>query len=196
MGNNIQELAEKLLHEGVEKGNAEAARIIAAAKEKAAGIVKAANEEAQNIVAEAKKKADELDSNTKAELKMFNAQSINALKSEIANVVGDKIVKQTVNDVTGDKSFLHEFILRLAEKWAGGEDLVISTADAAALKTLFANKAKALLDKKVKIDQVNGKPTAFVIGPADGSYKVNFGDEEFENYFKSFLRPQLIDMLF
>ena len=44
----------------------------------------------------------------------------------------------------GLNNFLHEFILRLAEKWAGGEDLVISTADAAALKSLFATKAKAL----------------------------------------------------
>lgn len=196
MGNNIQELAEKLLHEGVEKGNAEAEKIIAAAKEKAAGIVKAANEEAENIVTDAKKKAAELDSNTKSELKMFNAQSINALKSEIANVVGDKIVKQTVSDIVSDKNFLNEFILRLAEKWAGGEDLVISTSDAASLKSLFAAKAKSLLDKKVKIEQVNGNPTSFTIGPADGSYKVNFGEAEFENYFKSFLRPQLIDMLF
>lgn len=196
MGNNIQELAEKLLHEGVERGNAEADKIIAAAKEKAANIVKAANQEAESIVEEAKKKANALDSNTKAELKMFNAQSVNALKSEIANVVGDKIVKQTVSDVVGNKDFLHEFVLRLAEKWAGGEDLVISSADAAGLKALFAAKAKALLDKKVKIEQVNGNPTSFTIAPANGAYKVNFGEEEFENYFKSFLRPQLIDMLF
>ena len=161
MGNNIQELAEKLLHEGVERGNAEAEKIISAAKEKAAGIVKAANEEAQNIVAEAKKKADELDSNTKAELKMFNAQSINALKSEIANVVGNKIVKQTVSEVTGDKNFLHEFILRLAEKWAGGEDLVISTADAAALKSLFATKAKALLEGRYNVSFDDVKAVAF-----------------------------------
>jgi V/A-type H+-transporting ATPase subunit E len=25
---------------------------------------------------------------------------------------------------------------------------------------------------------------------------VNFGEEEFENYFKDFLRPQLVEMLF
>jgi hypothetical protein len=25
---------------------------------------------------------------------------------------------------------------------------------------------------------------------------VNFGEEEFENYFKEFLRPQLVEMLF
>jgi V/A-type H+-transporting ATPase subunit E len=43
---------------------------------------------------------------------------------------------------------------------------------------------------------VNGSKTLFSISPADGSYKVNFGEEEFENYFKDFLRPQLVEMLF
>ena len=53
-----------------------------------------------------------------------------------------------------------------------------------------------LLDKGVKITQVNGRQTAFSILPADGSYKVNFGAEEFENWFKSILRPQLVETLF
>ena len=57
-------------------------------------------------------------------------------------------------------------------------------------------KAKALLDKGVTINKVNGKDTLLTIAPADGSYKVNFGKEEFETYFKNFLRPQLIEMLF
>ena len=56
--------------------------------------------------------------------------------------------------------------------------------------------AKNLLDKGVKIEQVNGIKTLFTISPADGAYKVNFGDEEFANYFKEFLRPQLVEMLF
>ena len=38
MENKIQELAEKLLKDGVEKGNAEAEKIITAANEKAAQI--------------------------------------------------------------------------------------------------------------------------------------------------------------
>ena len=53
-----------------------------------------------------------------------------------------------------------------------------------------------LLDKGVKIEQVNGIKTLFSVSPADGSYKVNFGEEEFMNYFKEFLRPQLVEMLF
>ena len=53
-----------------------------------------------------------------------------------------------------------------------------------------------MLDKGVKIEQVNGIKTLFSVSPADGSYKVNFGEEEFMNYFKEFLRPQLVEMLF
>ena len=74
--------------------------------------------------------------------------------------------------------------------------MVISTTDAAALKAYFAKEAKALLDKGVTIEQVNGQKALFSVHPADGSYRVDFGKEEFENFFKSFLRPQLIDMLF
>ena len=196
MENKIQELTEKLLHEGVEKGNAEAEKIIAAAKEQAAKIIADAKAQAEEIAVEAGKNTKSLEANTKAEIKMYASQALNALKSEVANVVGDKIVKQAVADVTGDKNFMNEFMLKMAEKWAAQEDIVISTADATSLKALFSKKAKALLDKGVKIEQVIGQKTAFSIQPADGSYKVNFGEAEFEQYFKGFLRPQLVEMIF
>jgi V/A-type H+-transporting ATPase subunit E len=64
------------------------------------------------------------------------------------------------------------------------------------LTKYFKAKAKELLDKGVQIEKVNGKPASFTIAPADGSYKVNFGEEEFIAYFKEFLRPQLVEMLF
>ena len=56
--------------------------------------------------------------------------------------------------------------------------------------------AKNLLDKEVTIKQVNGIKTLFSVSPADGSYKVNFGNDEFMNFFKAFLRPQLAQTLF
>ena len=83
-----------------------------------------------------------------------------------------------------------------AEKWGAQEDIVITTEDADGLKAVFAKQAKALLDKSVKIEGVHGQKALFTVQPADGSYKVNFGEAEFEDYFKSFLRPQLVDMLF
>ena len=196
MENKMQELTEKLLKEGVEKGNAEAEKIIAAANEKAAKIVADAKAQAVEIEASAKKNVQGMEENMKSEIKMYAAQALNALKSEIANVVGDKVVKEATSDLTGNKEFINEFILKLAEKWGAQEDIVISTEDAASLKALFAKKAKALLDKGVTIEEVNGKKALFTVQPADGAYKVNFGEAEFEEYFKNFLRPQLVEMIF
>ena len=84
----------------------------------------------------------------------------------------------------------------MAQNWQGDGAVTVSAADAEALKAYFAANAKALLEKGLKIEKVNGKTAGFTISPADGSYKVSFGDEEFANYFKEFLRPQLIEMLF
>lgn len=196
MENKIQELAEKLLNEGVEKGKIEAEKIINSANEKSATIISDAKSEAENIIATAQKTVLKMEENTKSELKMYTEQALNALKSEIANVVSDKIIADAVNEFTTDKNFMREFVLKLAEKWGENEDLVILTEDAKALKSLFASKAKSLLDKGLKIEEVNNNKTLFTIQPSDGSYKIDFGKEEFENYFKSFLRPQLIDMLF
>lgn len=196
MENKIQELTEKLLKEGVEKGNAEAEKIIAAANEKAAKIVADAKAQAVEIEASAKKSVQGMEENMKSEIKMYAAQALNALKSEIANVVGDKVVKETTSDLTSNKEFINEFVLKLAEKWGAQEDIIISTEDAASLKALFTKKAKALLDKGVTIEEVNGKKALFTVQPADGAYKVNFGEAEFEEYFKNFLRPQLVEMIF
>ena len=196
MENKIQELTDKIYREGVEKGNEEAQKLIQKAQEDAKQIVENAKKEADSIVAAAQKSANELAENTKSELKLFAGQSVNALKSEIASLLSNEIITKSVKDFTGDKDFLNSFIVALASKWSENEPIVISTADAESLKKFFAAKAKDLLDKGVKIEQVNGMKTLFSVSPADGSYKVNFGEEEFENYFKAFLRPQLVEMLF
>ena len=195
MENKIQELTEKIYAEGVEKGKAEADRLVCEAKENAAEIVKKAQAEAEAIVAAAKKKAEELETNTRSEIKLYGAQAVGALKSEIATVVTDTIVKDAVKEALAGDS-VKAMLVKIAERWNSDEALVISTAEADALKAYFAKNAKALLDKGVEIKQVNGLKTLFSIAPADGSYKVNFGEAEFEAFFKSFLRPQMVELLF
>jgi V/A-type H+-transporting ATPase subunit E len=101
-----------------------------------------------------------------------------------------------VKDFVNDKNYFNAFVVALASKWSTEEPVVISTQEADSLKQYFTKNAKALLDKGVEIKQVNGIKTLFSISPADGAYKVNFGEEEFMSYFKAFLRPQLIEMLF
>ena len=192
----IQELTEKIYREGVEKGQAEANRIIQEAKEQASQIIAEAKKKAAEIEADGKKAVAELENNTKNELKLYTAQSLSALKSEITNVLTASIVSQAVDKLVTDKDFLCKFTVALAGKWVENEPIVIESADADALKAYFTKEAKAVLDKGVSIEKVNGRNALFTIQPADGSYKVSFGKEEFEDYFKSFLRPQLVQMLF
>ncbi|MCD8301400.1 MAG: hypothetical protein LUC44_00095 [Prevotellaceae bacterium] len=192
----IQELTEKLYREGVEKGQAEAGRIIEEAKKEAQKIVEAAKEQAKAIEAQGKRQAADLDANTKNELRLYTGQALNALKSEIANVVTCRVVTDAVDKLVADKDFLQKFTVALASKWVENEPIVISTEDAKGLKAYFEKEAKKVLDKGVSIEKVNNTDVIFTVAPADGSYKVNFGKEEFENYFKAFLRPQLVEMLF
>ena len=195
MENKIQELTEKIYAEGVEKGNVEAARIVEEAKVKATDIVNNAKAEAEAIVAAAEKKAAELEEHSRSEIKLYGVQAVSAIKTEAANIVTDSVTKAAVKEaLAGDA--LKALLVKIAERWSADEQLVISTSEADELKAYFAKNAKALLDKGVTIEQVNGKKAQFSIAPADGSYKVNFGEGEFEAFFKAFLRPQMVELLF
>ena len=192
----IQELTEKILREGVEKGQAEADRIVKQAQQQAETILQEARQQAQDIVAQAQKQAGDTAANTRNELKMYTTQALSALKTEVTNVLTDNVVKEAVKEMTANPDFLGQFAVALAQKWSADEPVVISSSEADNLKAYFAEKAKTLLDKGVTINKVNDKNTMLTIAPADGSYKVNFGKDEFETYFKNFLRPQLVEMLF
>lgn len=196
MENKIQELADKICREGVEKGNAQAQDLLDAANKEAASIVEKANKESELILAKAKAKAEELTENTKSELQLYSNQSVNALKTEITDLLVKETVTKVVKEVTSDSDFLKEFILSLAKHWSADEPIVIGTESAEDLKAFFAKNAKELLDKSVTVEEVNDIKTLFTISPADKSYKINFGEDEFINYFKAFLRPQLVEMLF
>ena len=193
---NLSELTDKIYAEGVEKGNAEAQQIVEKANAKAAEIVAAAEKKAAALVAAAEGQAADLDKKTRAELKLYAEQSVNAVKTEIVNLLADKIAADSVKSATADAKFMQGLIAKLAEQLAKEGEVVIETKDAEALKKYFAANAKGLLDKGVKIAEVKGIKTDFAIQPAKGGYKLAFGDAKFIAYFKEMLRPQLVEMLF
>ena len=93
---NLSEITEKIYAEGVEKGNAQAQEIIAEAQKKAEAIVAEAQKKAAALVAEAESKSADLDKKTRAELKLYAEQSVNAVKTEIVNLLADKIAADSV----------------------------------------------------------------------------------------------------
>ena len=193
---NLSELTDKIYAEGVEKGNAQAQEIIAEAQKKAEAIVANAQKKAESLLAEAASKSADLDKKTRAELKLYAEQSVNAVKTEIVNLLADKITSDSVKAATADAKFMQGVIGKLAEQMAKDGEVIIEAKDTEALKQYFAANAKGLLEKGVKIAEVKGIKTDFTIQPAKGGYKLAFGDAEFIAYFKEMLRPQLVEELF
>ena len=192
----LSELTDKIYAEGVEKGNQEAQRIVDEANAKAAQIIAKAEKEASDKLARAEKQAQELDAHTKAELKLYTEQALNALKTAVVDLLNGEIAKGNVKAATADAKFMQSIIAKIAESMAKDGDVCIETKDADALKKYFASNAKALLDKGVKIQEGKALKTDFQVVSEKGGYKLAFGDAEFEAFFKAFLRPQLIELLF
>lgn len=193
---NLSELTDKIYAEGVEKGNAEAQQIVEKAQAKAAEIIAEAEKKAAALLAAAESKSADLDKKTRAELKLYAEQSVNAVKTEIVDLLADKISADSVKAATSDAKFMQGLIAKLAEQMAKEGEVLIEAKDAEALKKYFAANAKGILDKGVTIKEVKGIKTEFTIQPVKGGYKLAFGDAEFIAYFKEMLRPQLVEQLF
>ena len=196
MDAKIQELTEKIYNEGVKQGQVEADRLIAEAEARAKKIEADATARAEEIIKSAEHRSSELKKNTESELRLYTAQLIDSLKSSISNQIQGEVAKNSVQALSSDLSFVREFILKLAERFDLTRGIEISTADAEGLQAYFTSHAKSLLDSGVSIRSVAGKPTDFTVAPKDGSFKVQFGEAEFIELFKSFLRPEMNRMLF
>ena len=192
----IQEITSKLYAEGIEKGKEEANKIVAEAKVLRDQIVEEAKKEAEQIAVSAKKETHEWKSNTESELKLFASQAVEALKSEITNLVTGKLSASNVKAALEDKTFMQKLITELVQNWSKNETLTIGVENSEELKQYMSENAKYLLDKGLKIESVNGLKTSFILSPEDGSYRVKFGEEEFIEYFREFLRPQIQKLLF
>ena len=193
----IQELTDKIYREGVEKGNEEAERILAKANEQKSSILQNAEQEAERIVSTAEKQAVEIKKNVESELKLYAAQFIEDLKTELTDVVTGKIVSSNVKPLAQDAAYMQKMVLEIVKGWAGTEGITIQTSAADTLRDYIEANAKDILNGgNVKLEKVNGRPTSFTIVPADGTYKVTFGEDEFLAFFKEFLRPQIIELLF
>jgi len=202
MHNKLEELTKKIYNEGIEKGKEEAENIISGAKQKADSILTEAQKRADSIVKDAEKKAGEVDANTKSELKMASKQILNTLKQNITDIITGGIVSEPVNESLQDKKFIKEIIEKIVANWNPNNNdtvdlnVLLPANQKNELDGYFKNEAAGLLKKGLEIQFENGLKSGFQISPKDGSYKLSFSDKEFENFFKEYLRPKLIELLF
>ena len=196
MDSQIQALTEKVYQEGVLKGEQEAAKILADANAQAEQVERDARTRAEQIIAEARRSASELKSNTERELKLNASKLIEATKASIVDVLAGRIAGDSVQALTANPELLQRVVLEIAKGFDLKHGVEITSSQAEELKAYFAQNAKALLEEGLTIKQVAGKATQYTIRPQNGSFKVEIGEQEFVELFKSILRPQLAQELF
>lgn len=196
MDSQIQALTEKVYQEGVLKGEQEAAKILADANAQAEQVERDARARAEQIIADAQRSASELKSNTGRELKLNASKLIEATKASIVDVLAGRIASDSVQALTANPELLQRVVLEIAKGFDLKHGVEITSSQAEELKAYFAQNAKALLEEGLTIKQVAGKATQYTIRPQNGSFKVEIGEQEFVELFKSILRPQLAQELF
>ncbi len=202
MQNKLQELTEKIFREGISKGNAEAEKIINDSKNQAEEIIVKAKKEADKIINDAKKKSGEIKSSSEAEFRLSSKQAINALKQQITDLINGEIVSTPVKKVFGEKEFIKKLIETSIKNWkpASNQDadlaILLPEKQEKEIQQYFTKSVKDLLDKGLEIRFNPEVKSGFQIGPRNGSYKISFTEEDFINFFKQYLRPRLIKLLY
>lgn len=196
MDAKIQELTEKIYNEGVEKGQAEANRLITEAQNKAKTIEAEAQSRAQQILQAAEERSEELKRNTESELKLYTAQLVDSLRTSVSELIQGEVAQANARALAVDPTYIQGLVTKIVGAFNLEQGVEISTADAESLRSYFVANAKSLLEQGVTIHSVAGKPTEFTIAPKDGSFKIQFGEAEFLDLFKSFLRPEMTKVLF
>jgi len=202
MQNKLEELTEKIYREGLEKGNEEAEKIVSSAKTQADEIIAAAKAEEQRILQDARKASQELKENTESELQLTLRQALNNLRQQIADLIGNRVIHESVSGMADDPSFIRDILLAIAGNWSpassGNADLtVLLPADKEKqLNDYFTHHAKEVMKKGIELKFDTRLKSGFEIGPSDGSFRISFTDEVFESFFKDYLRPRLMEFLY
>ena len=200
MQNKLQELTDKLYEEGLSKGKAEGERILAEARAEAERIVSQARQQAEEIREQASKDAAEMKSKVESDLKMASAQTLQATRKDIEQLVIAKVADEKVGKALADPDFLKQVILAVAQRFSAQESadlsLILPASLQAQLEPFVRGELAKALGTGVSASFSKKVAGGFRIGPKDGSYFISLTDETFQALIGEYLRPVTRRFLF
>ena len=198
--NKLQELTDKLYNDGLSKGREEGERLLEEARSQAGEIVARARKEAEDIVSEARRQADDYSQKVNSDLKMAAAQSFQATKSDIENLIIGKFAGEEMKNTLSSADFVKQFLQAVAEKFNPDDTSDLSVVLPASLQDELEPFVKGqlakVLGKGVSASFSKKISGGFTIGPKDGRYFISMTDETFNELITEYLRPVTKRLLF
>ncbi len=198
----LDQLTQKLYDEGLEKGRAEAERLVAEAKETAAKLIADARAEAAGIVRQAEEKAEDVSKNTMTEIALAGKQAVAKIKSEIASLIVARATGEGVKAAGMDAGFIKEMLVAVARNWNGADagkvtlQALLPEEARAKLDQAMAAQTEALLAAGVEVGYSKEVKTGFRVAAKEGGYYLSFADADIEALLGEYLRDKVSQLLF
>jgi V/A-type H+/Na+-transporting ATPase subunit E len=202
MQTKLQELTEKIYQEGINKAREDAEKLLASAQSEADSIVASAKKQAAEMLKEAEKQAAETKQNAMNELQLSARQLVSDTRQKVVNLIENRVVEPQVKASFSDLEFNRQIIKTLIENWNPKNDepvdiqVLLPKEKQQELEAFYKGKAAEMLGKGVEVSFTDKIKGGFKIGPKQGGFRISFSDEDFDNLFRGYLRPRLIEMLF
>ncbi|GAB2820929.1 hypothetical protein [Ferruginibacter profundus] len=198
---NLNSLVKQVYDEGIEKANKEAQQIIAEAKRQSDELLKETEQRIAGMEAQSANEVKRIRENLNSELKAVAQQTVNTIKDELAAVISNRIVSQGISETLNETTFLQKIILTVLQKWELADkdfqfELLLNKDDGQQLQDFFEQRIKKELATELEIVVENKIKSGFRIGVKNENYYVNFSGEEFENFFKGYLRKKTVEWIY
>ena len=200
MENKLQELTDKLYKEGLSKGKEEGEAILAKANEKATQIIEDARKQAAAILKAAGAEAEDLKAKVEGDVKMAAAQSIQATRKDIENLMVKGMTGKQVASALSSADFIKEIIRTVAQKFSTQESadlgMILPESLRKELDPFVSGELSRILGSGIDASFSKNISGGFRIGPKDGSYFISLTDETFKDLICEYLRPATRKILF
>lgn len=187
MAEELQQLLEKIQHDGVEKANAEAAAILAKAKADAAAVLKDAETKAAALRAQAETDAQAFEERARKTISQAARDTVLDVKAGIGKLL-DRLLAQDVAAALADPAETARLALAaVKELGAAQADVAAGAKLAAALKAQLA--AAAVPGVQVVLDE--GVGAGFSLRLDHGRVEHDFSEAAIAAALAKRLRPDL-----
>lgn len=201
MESKLQELTRSLYQDGVEKGQAEAERLLAESRAEAGRILDSAREAANGIVGAATEQSRLLKQRTEKELAVAGEQALARFRAELAASLELAVLRPAMAATLADPAIVGQVLVALVSNWhPENSDRRLSATVPESLRPgleawFTANAAHVLKDGlAIRSDARTG--TSFRVAPEDEGWQLVFDERDLEALYRSFLKTRTAHLLF
>jgi V/A-type H+-transporting ATPase subunit E len=193
----LQELIEKIKKDGIESAQAEAVKFKADAEAEAKKIVEAAKRQAENLIAQAKADAERSEKAGIAALEQASRNLVLAFKGEIQGLLNKITAAEVSSAYSAEliKNVLPDLIKNWAAKNTDSLSVILSEGDAKKLDDAFRARLASALKGGVDFKIGKNLEAGFHIAEKDGSAFYDFSAEAVAALLASYLNPRLAEIL-